>query len=151
MRLPFKKPPPLEIGLSKFRAEQVLNTVVRKLHDKPELNKEYREFLAEYEKLGHMRPTPILRTPSCQVVYLPHHGVLRESSSTTHLRVVFNASSVTSNGTSLNDHLHSGPKLQTDITSVLLKWRQHKYVYSSDIAKMYRQIRIDDVNYQRIL
>jgi len=95
----------------------------------------------------------MLKTPSRQFVYLPHHGVIRESSSTTRLRVVFNASSVTSNGTSLNDHLHSGPKLQTDITSVILQWRRYKYVYSSDIAKMYRQIRVDerDINYQRIL
>ncbi|XP_029673054.1 uncharacterized protein LOC115241432 [Formica exsecta] len=88
-----------------------------------------------------------------QTFYLPHHEVIRESSSTTRLRVVFNASSVTSNGTSLNDHLHAGPKLQTDLMSVILQWRRHKYVYSSDIAKMYRQILVNprDINYQRIL
>jgi len=90
--LPFKKPPPLDIGHSKLRAEQVLNTVIRKLNDKPDVKKEYREFLAEYEKLGHMRQTSMLKTPSRQFVYLPHHGVIRESSSTTRLRVVFNAS-----------------------------------------------------------
>jgi len=56
VRLPFKKPP-LDIGYSKLRAEQVLNTVIRKLNDKPDVKKEYREFLAEYEKLGHMRQT----------------------------------------------------------------------------------------------
>lgn len=94
--------------------------------------------------------------PMCfdsQVVYILHHTVFRESSSTTRLRVVFNASSVTTNGTSLNSHLLTGPKLQTNLLEVLLKWRQYKYVYAADITKMYRQILIDqrDRDYQRIL
>lgn len=86
-------------------------------------------------------------------MYIPHHPVFRDGSTTTHLRVVFNAFSVTSNATSLNDHLFAGPKLQTDLPAILLKWRQFKYVYMTDIAKMYRQIWIDprDVNFQRIL
>lgn len=47
----------------------------------------------------------------------------------------------------------AGPKLQTELPSVILKWRQSKYVYTADITKMYRQIRIDpcDANYQKIL
>lgn len=46
-----------------------------------------------------------------------------------------------------------GPKLQKDIVAVLLRWRQYRYCYIADIAKMYRQILVDepDVNYQRIL
>ncbi|XP_026829832.1 uncharacterized protein LOC105285090 [Ooceraea biroi] len=46
-----------------------------------------------------------------------------------------------------------GPKLQTDLPAVIMQWRQHKYVYSADIVKMYHQIRIheDDVDYQRIV
>lgn len=35
--------------------------------------------------------------------YIPHHGVYKESSLTTKLRVVFNFSSPSSNGISLND------------------------------------------------
>ncbi|XP_029662783.1 uncharacterized protein LOC115235262 [Formica exsecta] len=131
----------------------MLNSSLRRLRDKSELATEYREFMSDYQRLGHMRPAPIAQTHINQQVYLPHHGVIRESSSTTRLRVVFNASSVTSNGTSLNDHLNAGPKLQTDLMSVILQWRRYKYVYSSDIAKMYRQIHIDarDIDYQRIL
>ncbi|XP_036138475.1 uncharacterized protein LOC118644322 [Monomorium pharaonis] len=100
-----------------------------------------------------MRPSPQPQSETMQCVYIPHHGVIRENNATTPLRVVFNASSATSNGSSLNDHLLAGPKLQTDITSILLQWRRHRFVYSSDIAKMYRQIRVDqrDLNYQRIL
>ncbi|XP_011698579.1 PREDICTED: uncharacterized protein LOC105456325 [Wasmannia auropunctata] len=90
---------------------------------------------------------------SSQCVYIPHHPVIRESSLTTRLRVVFNASSLTINMTSLNNHLLTGPKLQTNLSAVILRWRQYRYVYSADIAKMYRQIRVDprDIDYQRIL
>ncbi|KAK2577645.1 hypothetical protein KPH14_012903, partial [Odynerus spinipes] len=41
--------------------------------------------------------------------YLPHHGVLKPSSTTTKLRVVFNGSSPTSSGRSINDLMHTGP------------------------------------------
>ncbi|XP_024892506.1 uncharacterized protein LOC112467859, partial [Temnothorax curvispinosus] len=152
VRLPFKKDPPIDIGTSRFRAEKMLNTSLHRFQNNSPLANEYKEFLSEYERLGHMRKaTP--QDEGGQHVYLPHHGVIRESSATTHLRVVFNASSLTSNGTSLNEHLHAGPKLQKEITAVLLRWRKHRYVYTADIAKMYRQIRLDprDINYQRIL
>ncbi|XP_029678708.1 uncharacterized protein LOC115244856 [Formica exsecta] len=153
VRLPFKTIPPIDIGNSRFRAEKMLNSLIRRFRDKPEIAKEYSELISEYQRLGHMRPAPMPQGDIEQTVYLPHHGGIRESSSTTHLRVVFNASSVTSNGTSLNDHLYAGPKLQTDLMSVILQRHRYKYVYLSDIAKMYRQILIDpcDTNYQRIL
>jgi len=99
-----------------------------------------------------MRVAPPL-PESSQCVFIPHHPVIRDGSSTTHLRVVFNASSITSSGTSLNDNMLTGPKLQTDLAAVILRWRQFRYVYSADIAKMYRQILVDprDLDYQRIL
>lgn len=97
-------------------------------------------------------PETDLRPTCSQVYYIPHHAIFRESSTTSRLRVVFNALCRTSNGTSLNDHLLFGPKLQTDLTAIILQWRQHRYVYTANIAKMYRQILIDrrDFDYQRI-
>jgi len=86
-----------------------------------------------------------------QVVYIPHHSVVRQSSATTRVRVVF--PSLTTNGTSLNQHLLPGPKLQTDLFEILLRWRQYQYVYTADVAKMYKQIWFDprDRDYQRII
>jgi len=72
--------------------------------------------------------------------YLPHHAVVKPESTTTKLRVVFNASSSSANGTSLNDILHAGPVLQSDLTIQILKWRYFQYVFSADITNMYRQI-----------
>lgn len=77
----------------------------------------------------------------------------RADSATSRLRVVFNASSHSTNGKSLNDQLLSGPKLQLDLPSIIMQWRQFRYVYTADIAKTYRQILIDsrDLDYQRNL
>lgn len=153
VRLPFKQEPSLKIGDSRGRAEKCLASLLNRLRSRPQQLSEYTEFLDEYERLGHMRPAKINYEITSQSVYIPHHAVFREGSATSPLRVVFNASSPTTNGSSLNDHLLTGPKLQNDITAVILKWRQYQYVYTAGIAKMYRQIRLDvrDVDYQRIL
>ncbi|XP_032689228.1 uncharacterized protein LOC116852716 [Odontomachus brunneus] len=130
----------------------MLNALFRRSASHPEILKEYRAFIEEYEHLGHLCRVAT-GEPSTQCVYLPHHPVFRDSSITTHLRVVFNASSLTTNRTSLNDHLLTGFKLQNDLSAVILRWRQFRFVYSADIAKMYRQILVDarDADYQRIL
>ncbi|XP_072748533.1 uncharacterized protein [Anoplolepis gracilipes] len=75
--------------------------------------------------------------------YLPHHAVLKESSTTTKLRVVFDASAKSDSGVSLNDILLIRPIVQSDLISVLLKFRMFKYVFTADITKMYRQILVD--------
>ena len=85
--------------------------------------------------------------------YLPHLRVLRVGESSSKIRVVFNGSSKTSSGRSLNVILYTGAKLQRDISDVLLRVRLHRYIFMTDIAKMFRQIRVhrDDWSLQRIL
>ncbi|XP_063979913.1 uncharacterized protein LOC135163937 [Diachasmimorpha longicaudata] len=51
--------------------------------------------------------------------FFPHHGVVRTSSETTKLRVVFNGSHKTSSGQTLNEIMHTGAKLQRDIADIL--------------------------------
>ncbi|XP_067211618.1 uncharacterized protein [Linepithema humile] len=151
VRLPFKFSLPIEIG--KSRDISCLRALQQRLKRNPTLRDEYQAFLSEYEELGHMRKLSPATESTAQRLYIPHYPVIRDSSLTTRVRVVFNASSRTSNNTSLNDHLLTGQKLQADLAAVILHWRQFKYVYSADIAKMYRQILVDpqDLDYQRIL
>ncbi|XP_018358679.1 PREDICTED: uncharacterized protein LOC108758300 [Trachymyrmex cornetzi] len=113
----------------------------------------YSDFILEYATLQHSKLVPDLSSEPVPAYYLPHHGVVKETSITTKLRVVFNGSSKTSTGVSLNDLLHVGPKLQNELFDVLIWYRQFRYVFSSDIEKMYRQIKIhpDDWKFQRIL
>ncbi|XP_045477626.1 uncharacterized protein LOC123682865 [Harmonia axyridis] len=57
------------------------------------------------------------------------------------------------NGKSLNDLLLTGPKLQADISTLLLRFRLHQFVFTADIRQMYRQILIspEQRDYQRIV
>ena len=113
----------------------------------------YRAFLKDYEDQGHMELAPEPPNFSEDRCYLPHHGVLRESSITTKLRVVFNGSQRTRSGESLNNHLLVGANLLPPLANVLLRWRWHRYALVADIEKMYRQILVhpDDHRHQCIL
>ena len=81
------------------------------------------------------------------------HGVVKEASTTTKLRVVFDASVKTSSGVSLNDQLLPGPNLYPHLTSVILAFRQHKIGMTSDISKVFREVRLhhSERDYHRYL
>lgn len=147
VRLPFKKSFTL-LGDSSKVALRSLNRLSQKMQINSIYRERYCDFIREYEELEHMTRVPPEELNSFPVYYLPHHGVIRENSLTTKLRVVFNASSPSTSGISLNDLLYSGRKLQTEISDVLLWFRLHRYVFSTDIVKMFRQIKIhpDDQN-----
>ncbi|KAH9637392.1 hypothetical protein HF086_012005 [Spodoptera exigua] len=131
-------------------AENRFRSLERKLARNPEYKKMYSAFLKEYLDLGHMTR---IHTYSFPTYFLPHHGVFRESSSTTKLRVVFDASAKSTSGKSLNDIQLTGPILQNDIFSILLRFRRHRYIACADVEKMFRQVLIqpDQRNLQCIL
>ncbi|XP_011145309.1 uncharacterized protein LOC105186652, partial [Harpegnathos saltator] len=134
VRLPLKSSASA-LGNSTTPALRCLSRINRCFCTDSSYKRRYTEFIQEYEALGHMKlvfPEEIGNKPAC---YLPHHGVLREQNRTTKLRVVFNGSSPTSSGLSLNDILYSGPKLP-DITQVLLWIRKFQYIFGTDIIKM---------------
>ncbi|XP_036143404.1 uncharacterized protein LOC118645802 [Monomorium pharaonis] len=85
--------------------------------------------------------------------YLPHHSVLKEDAKSTKLRVVFDGSCKTSTGLALNDCMPVGPVVQSDLISILLRFRTYRYVLVADIVKMYRQILLhpSQTHLQRIL
>ena len=85
--------------------------------------------------------------------FIPHLAVVKEASETTKTRIVFNASSPSSNSKSLNDNLMVGPTIQKDIVEKILSFRLNEFVVTCDITKMYRQIRMhpDHYKYQRFV
>ncbi|XP_071582573.1 uncharacterized protein, partial [Temnothorax nylanderi] len=151
VRLPFKGSPE-ELGNSKIKAERMMRSLASKFEKDSNHAALYRKFMHEYKQLNHMERISDSTPEPSSAYYLPHHGVLREQSLTTKLRVVFNGSCPTSNGISLNDLLHTGAKLQTDLFDVLLWFRFYLYAFTADIEKMFRQIKVNsaDWDYQRI-
>ncbi|XP_023953674.2 uncharacterized protein LOC112057425 [Bicyclus anynana] len=133
---------PHELGETHPQAINRFLSLERRLQRVPEYKKLYSDFIHEYESLGHMtRIGHNYGTPHC---FLPHHGVFREHSTTTKLRVVFDASFPSSNSVSFNNLQRVGPPIQGDLLAILLRLRQHRYVACADVEKMYRQILVSE-------
>ncbi|XP_046435968.1 uncharacterized protein LOC124187824 [Neodiprion fabricii] len=109
VRLPLKDNS-VELGNSRNPAHQTLLRSEKRFGSNAKLKEAYSSFLREYRELGHMHRAINTPEDNSRVFYLPHHGVVRDSSSTTKLRVVFNGSQRTNLGLSLNDNLLVGPK-----------------------------------------
>ncbi|GFY26310.1 DUF1758 domain-containing protein [Trichonephila clavipes] len=150
VRLPFNSSPS-KLGDSRESAIRRFKSLERSLIKKPAIYSQYRDFMQEYLTLGHMELVPKSDYAKREANYLPHHAVLRDSS-TTKLRVVFDASAKSTSGYSLNDILMVGPRVQRDVYPILLSFRTFQIAVCADLEKMFRQIRIssEDTNWQRI-
>lgn len=121
---------------------------------KPQFVEKYKDFMKEYESLSHMvnlgeYPQSIPHN----AYFFPHHGVLRESSTTTKLRVVFDGGNRKPPQTSINEELSAGPALQNDLPTIITRWRKHRIAFTADLEKMSRQILVSPEHqpYQCIL
>ncbi|XP_025192641.1 uncharacterized protein LOC112592702 [Melanaphis sacchari] len=148
VRLPFAQNPQ-SLGDSRSTAQRRFLNLEKRFAKEPGLADEYNAFMTEYLNMDHME---IATTTVNPCYYLPHHAVLKSNSTTTKLRVVFDGSSASKSGLSLNDILLKGPKSQPDIISILLRFRVHNIALTADVEKMYRQVRMaaEDCDFQRI-
>lgn len=142
VRLPLKSSIE-QLGQSKNRAIAQFRQLERKFTRNENIEKEYKLFIQEYQDLGHMILADGNKKPE---YYMPHHCVLREDSTTTSHRVVFNASQATTSGKSLNDYMCKGPNLQKDLLTLILGWRQYQVAFTADIEKMFRQICVHEAD-----
>ena len=118
----------------------------------------YKDTFLAYAQRGLIELVDLEKEPgyekSEKAYYLPHRAVIKEST-TTSVRSVFDASSPTgpNRSLSLNDSIHAGPKMHTDIMSGNLNFRFHNVVIVGDIEKMFLNIemREEDRPYQRFL
>ena len=140
--LPFKEDPS-SLGWSFETAKRRFLSLERRLSKEPSTRDMYHDFMKEYLDLGHMSITDN-QIPTSPHYFIPHQVVLRPQSTSTKLRVVFDASSRSTSQKSLNDLLMVGPTIQNTLYSTLLRFRLHEYVLTADIEKMYRQVFIVD-------
>ncbi|XP_055305902.1 uncharacterized protein LOC129570356 [Sitodiplosis mosellana] len=150
--LPFKKNPLNGncFGESRSFAEKRYKSLQRRLEKNPQLKIKYDEVLEEYLTFAHMEL--VENRPELQY-FLPHHYVVKETSSTTKVRNVFDASAKSSNGMSLNDNLYVGATIQPELFELLIQWRKYEFALSGDIEKMYRMFWVNPIhaNFQTIL
>ena len=82
----------------------------------------FNNVMQKYFDLCHAKLIPIahLDTSGKDVFYLPIHAVKKESSATTKVQAMFDASAKSSSGVSLNDFLLVGPTVCPSLIDVLL-------------------------------
>ncbi|GIX67568.1 hypothetical protein CDAR_563991 [Caerostris darwini] len=140
-----------ELGSSRDIAIHRLHQIERRFAKNPSLFNEYHKFMEDYLKLVHMEliPENEIDVPANSSFYLPHHPVPNKIGD--KFRAVFDGSAKSSTSVSLNDKLMVGPQLQADLTTILIRFRMHKIAMTADIEKMYRQIKLKDSDFQRIV
>ena len=98
----------------------------------------FAEVMNEYFKQTHTeRVPPQDMSKPCHKEYYRHMRIVHKTTSTTtKLRVVFDASERSSTGVSLNDQLLVNPTIHAPLIDVL-RFRQHKLTLTTDSSKMY--------------
>lgn len=105
------------------------------------------------EDHAELVPSKDLGKPVTDTYYMPMHAIMKESSSTTKVRPVCDASADTSSGSSYNDVILVGPSLYQPLPSILNRFRDAAVAMTADVSKMYRQIalRDEDRDYHRFV
>ena len=115
-----RKPDAKALGESRAQAVRRFLSLERSLRSKGRF-KIVDKVIQEYFELGHAELVPIadLNKPPNQVFYLPIHAVQKESSTTTKVRAVIDASAKSTTNVSLNDTL-VGPTVHPPLIDALL-------------------------------
>ncbi|XP_071118407.1 uncharacterized protein [Haliotis cracherodii] len=113
----------------------------KKLSKDPTVAQDYDSTLSQYLEKGYINKVTV-EHKSTDAWYLPHFPVMRPDKSTTKVRIVFDALAKYGNA-SLNDAIDPGPKLQTELFDVLLRFRKSPVAIICDIAEMFLQVEMD--------
>ena len=138
-----KNPQTKPLGESRSSAVRRFLSLERSLNSKNQFE-EFATVMNEYMDLKHAElvPEADLHKPPQDTFYLPMHAVRKEESTTTKLRVVFDASAKSNTGISLNDSLLVGPTIHPPLIDVLLRFRTHRVALTTDVSKMYRAVEL---------
>ena len=149
--IPWKDDEPLLPDNYDMALRRLENTEKRLLKN-PNIGKAYTDNIHQYLKKGYIRQVDPTEESPPNMWYLPHFPIVRPDRTTTKTRIVFDASAKFE-GVSLNDAIHQGPKLQRELTDVLLRFRRKPVALMCDIAEMYLRIEVTpkDRPYQRSL
>ena len=114
MRLPVRDKIPDDWKNLRQIAMNCLKSLEFRLSKKPELFNEYVK--AMKNMIEENRMTKVTVNSKSKHYFLPHHAVVKESSNTTRVRPVFNASAKNCDGQSLNNILMTGPNVKCILT-----------------------------------
>ena len=109
----------------------------------------YTESFIDMEKRGAIRELTQSEMDQWEarggpVNFCSHHGILKDNKNT-KFRSVCN-SSLSHNGTSLNQILPKGPTAISNLLHVFLRWQTKSYTLIQDIKKAYQNLTVTNLN-----
>lgn len=150
MGIPWKEDKPTLID-NRAAAERRLRSLEFMLRKKPDVADKYKTaFNANIEK-GYIKKISA-QEASKPGWYLPHFAVFKEEKETTKVRIVYDAAAVYE-GSSLNEQMLTGPRLQSDIVEIMMRFRRRPVALVGDIKEMFSQVALApiDQKYHRLL
>lgn len=118
-----------------------LQGLIKRLQQDPAVLREYDTTIKEQLYRGIVERVELPAECPEEAHYLPHHAVVRRDKDTTKVRIVFDASAH-SDGPSLNDCLHAGPKFNQRILDILCRFRVHRVAVTADIEKAFHMVSV---------
>ena len=142
-KLPWKdNHPPLPTNQSIARGRT--RSTVRRLSKEPPMLAAYDKIIQEQLQRCFIEKVADPQSTTGRVHYIPHHVVLKDSS-TTPLRIVYDCScSPNATQPSLNSCLSTGPDILNDMTAILVRFRCYQYGITADIEKAFLSISLDE-------
>ncbi|XP_043234175.1 uncharacterized protein LOC122387784 isoform X1 [Amphibalanus amphitrite] len=131
---------PNNIGAARAKLRSMENRLQRLDHD---YRKAYCDQMTDMEKRGVARKLSNEEIDSYQgpVHYIHYHEVIKQNSSSTPIRIVFN-SSASYMGHVLNEYWAKGPDFINNLYGILLRFREYPVAITADISKMYNSIQL---------
>lgn len=108
-------PPNLKLAAPELNIQKKIDSLIgaqfnqKNFQRQPNLGQQYKHFIQEYLELEHMQFAD--KTVTGEIFYLLLHTVIKQKNVTTILCIVFDGSSKTTTGYSLNDMLMLGPAI----------------------------------------
>ncbi|MCP3879978.1 MAG: hypothetical protein GY701_16535, partial [Sulfitobacter sp.] len=140
--LPFRPGMRDSLGPSYPRVLRIFRSLRRRLSKDADFFRQYADVMASHFSHNHVEVVPpheVVKPPG-ETYYFSHRAVLKPSSTSTKLRIVFNASLPTESGVDLNQALATAPNPLNDLLRTFTHWRTHAKVAVSDVVRMYHQV-----------
>ena len=155
-KLPFTADPKSHLQPNRYQAEKILDSQLRQLSKNGSARL---DVLAAHEKLtsgGYVLPLSALSLGEKKLVeddfdsgyFIPWRAVWKSASLSTPCRMVFDASSKTPGGESLNAILAKGKNKLAQIPNLINNFRAAEGGFTCDLKMAYNQIRLDPSCYR---
>ena len=151
-KLPFIQDPAEKLRPNRRIAEKVFQTQMRLIKRNPEMRE---DVMKSHEKLaakGHVvavkdLPPDLQKSTLEGGYFIPWRTVYNVSSLSTPCRMVFDASSRTPGGESLNDVLAKGQNKLAGLFQLIIKFRAGVAAFTADISMAYNAVKLDPKHY----